>query len=81
MDWNRFSGHRFALFHHREIIFHQNGLFLAEKIPRALTPLVFFLQEPSIFLFVIGIQISLLKDGDVTSLCSFHKISGPSICS
>lgn len=19
MDWNRFSGHRFALFHHREI--------------------------------------------------------------
>lgn len=41
MDWNRFSGHRFALFRHREIIFHQNGLFLAEKIPRVLTPLVF----------------------------------------
>ncbi|XVK84836.1 MFS transporter [Bacillus stercoris] len=41
MDWYRFSGHRFALFRHREIIFHQNGLFLAEKIPRVLTPLVF----------------------------------------
>ncbi|WP_179232637.1 hypothetical protein [Paenibacillus rigui] len=32
------------------------------------------------FLFT-GIQISLLKAGDDTSLLSFHSISGPSTCS
>lgn len=31
--------------------------------------------------FKTGIQISLLNVGDVTSLLSFHKISGPSACS
>lgn len=29
----------------------------------------------------MGIHISLLKFGDETSLCSFHKILGPSACS
>lgn len=48
----------------------------------SLKTLQFLLLHRKIYYFFeTGIQISLLKDGDVTSLCSFHRISGPSICS
>lgn len=31
--------------------------------------------------FAIGIHISLRNVGELTSACSFHRISGPSVCS
>jgi len=44
-------------------------------------PLHILLSYTVLCFFRTGIQISLLNLGDVISLFSFHKISGPSACS